>query len=203
MNKMLGNARTASRHEVEGFLAHDMHDYKRTEDHFSQALRITLPQFSDRRLRAIAHEKTEVLRHHDEIEESAMSRKQKLASPLWATVLRHAEKEARLLGIDSAYAYHKTEFYRLHGQGIAKFRDHVYRMDRIFTERLTGDSNLYHVTAPLYLACVAFHDMRRRNGNESHDRFAKEMMTKYYADYVFNLLRTMNGRHLTMRLKRA
>lgn len=200
---ILKAARTAARHEVEGFLAHDMHDYDGAKLNFYKSLRLILTKYPDATLKRIAQEKTDVLRHHDRIEESDSTKREKLESPLWSQALKHARKEAELLGIDDSYAFHKVEFYRLHGQGIARFRDHVYRMDRIFTEGLTGDPNLYHVTAPLYLACIAFHDLRRRNGSESHDEFAKEMMTRYYADYVFNLLQAMNDRQIDKPFKKS
>lgn len=195
-DKLTRISRSAALHEVKGFLAHDMHDYEKTKFHFYKSLRLILFKYPDATLKNIAQERTDVLRHHDKIEESDLTKQQKLKSPLWSQVLKHARKEAELLGINESYAHHKVEFYRLHGQGINRFRDHVYKMEKHFTEGITGDSQLYRITAPIYLTCIAFHDKRRILGKQKHDDFSIRMMTFNYANYVYNLLYAMDGSHL-------
>jgi hypothetical protein len=181
-------------YEVEGFIAHDRHEYERAQENFYQSLRLMMPLFQDSVVHEIAKEKTAVLRYHDRIEESDLPREQKLRSPLWKEVLKHAESEAKLLHADHAYAFHKKEFYRLHGQGVEKFREHVYQMDRCFTTALTKDPELYLITAPIYLTCVAFHDLRRKQGNEEHDSHAVSMMKLNYSNYAANILHALNGK---------
>jgi hypothetical protein len=192
-NRLRGVANTAATYEVNGFLAHDIHDYEGTKLNFFKSLQLILPKFPETKLNRIAQEKTDVLRHHDKIEESNLTRQQKLESSLWSQVMKHARKEAELLGIDDSYAFHKVEFYRLHGQGITKFRDHVFEMEKYFTQGITGNSELYRITAPIYLTCIAFHDRRRILGSQKHDAFSVRMMIFNYANYVFNLLHAMNG----------
>ena len=187
-------AAEAARHEVDGFLYHDLHEYRNTRLSFERALKILLDGRANYALSEAAREKTEVLRLHDKVEESAMSKKEKLSSPLWLDVLRHAEKEAELLGIPKQYAVHKAEFYKLHGQGITKFRERVYCMEQYFVSAITGDHRAYLMTAPIYLTCIAFHDMRRMLEKEEHDKFAVSMMRLNYTNYAYTILRAMNGK---------
>ncbi len=188
-------AERAALHEVEAFIAHDRHDYKSTEENFYQSLRLMLRCHKDSTLKKVAKEKTEVLRCHDEIEESNIARSAKLEHPAWFhKVLRHAKNEAELLGINTAYALNKVQFYRLHGQGVTKFRHYVYEMDKHFTTGITEDPRLYLITAPIYLACVALHDRRRMLGQREHDGFTKRMMQMSYATYVFNLLHAVKDK---------
>jgi hypothetical protein len=148
-----------------------------------------LPGYQKSVLALVAKEKTEVLRLHDTIEESDMSRKEKLSSPRWRKVKEHAQKEGELLGLERAYGFHKTEFYRLHGQGLVGFRNHVYLMEKAFATGVSGMPHLYLVTAPIYLTCVAFHVMRRMQGMKEHDGYAIEMMKTNYENYAANILR--------------
>lgn len=189
------NALKAGFYEFQGFVAHDKHEYKNAVENFHESFLLTLPWYNNAKLRLldVAKEKTEVLRYHDEIEESEGTKKEKLEDVRWETkVLEHAKLEAKHLGLNLGYATNKTNFYRLHGQGEKGFRRHVYDMDKYFTENVTGDSHLHLITAPLYLACVAFHDMRRILKKTEHDEFSKKMMQMHYADYVFQIHNTID-----------
>ncbi len=188
-DSLILNAMKAGKHELDAFVAHDKHDYSSTTESFFQSLLHTLPWYTNKNiLKKVAAERTDVLRYHDEIEESEGSKISKLSDKRWKTnVLPHAVAEAKALGIDPRYGSSKTEFYRLHGQGETGFRAKVYDMEKYFTVGVTGDPKLYMITAPIYLTCVAFHDLRRIRGKEEHEGFQKKMMQFNYANYVYNL----------------
>lgn len=189
---LIRNAMKAGKHELDAFVSHDRHDYESTADSFFQSLVHTIPWYSSSILKKVARERTEVLRFHDEIEESNLNREQKLSDGRWKSkVAPHAVSEAKLLGIDPRYGTSKTEFYRLHGQGETKFRQKVYDMEKYFAGGVTGDTKLYLITAPIYLTCVAFHDLRRIHGKENHDSFERKMMQFNYANYVYNLHKSL------------
>jgi hypothetical protein len=190
VNRRIWNAaRAAAFYEVEGFVYHDKHDYKKAEDSFLKSLRASFPWYPLSKLRVAAREKTEVLRFHDKIEESKATRDEKLNSPEWMkSVFPHAVEEAAAMGFNPAYAKHKVDFYRLHGQGDHDFIRHVYEMNRYIALAVTGKPKLHMEISPMYLTCIALHDLRRTENEKDHGDYAKSMMRLNYATYIFTLL---------------
>jgi hypothetical protein len=152
---------------VQGFVRQDSYDYEKTCESFSNLYRGLYPNKDTRETSIAGRGYTQALKIQDAITTPNTEKKLKLNDERWYDVQKALELSCSALCMPLNYAYHHTNFFRLHAIDDPGWIEQCLAADRVFVRHYTGKENeeLEKVLGGIYLACVGCHDGYKANSS--------------------------------------
>ena len=167
---------------VQAYIEHDMKNYQKSAEYFTQVLSHLFPRISRDGIQVAGRTYVDALRNHDTIEESNLTKNEQLTNGGWKEVRESLRRMCQALKISEDYAIHTTEFFRNHGVGDSNFMVHMLRADEIFTSSILKHSRYSTMLGGLYLSCIQCHDLHSEYGI----RLGTKLMEIYYSILLEN-----------------